>query len=347
MSSADARLYIGTNGLSVWTSDDLGETLVRMQSETGLYSGSQVWALAAESEHAILAGTETGLYRLDPRKGQWRHVASAMDGRLITAIAVAPGNSGVLLAGTQPAGLFRSEDGGTTWHDLGVPMKPYVALRFGTNARGVVEGQRSGEPEIKHWTRVTQIVFDRLEPERVYAGVEVDYVWRSADGGRTWEKSTGGLVSPDIHGFITAGGKRLLATTNAGLHVSNDRGVTWRHQPIDSPWQYVRSIAHPTGRPGILFMTNGDGAPGSQGRLYRSDDAGETWGHVPLPGEVQSSLYFLAFHPSDPKIGFASTSLGQFYRTTDGGETWHALPRRLGEIRALLLSGAPPKHHLA
>ena len=41
-----SHLYVATNGLSVWSSADLGETLLRMSTGTGLYSGSQVWALA-------------------------------------------------------------------------------------------------------------------------------------------------------------------------------------------------------------------------------------------------------------------------------------------------------------
>ena len=55
-----------------------------------------------------------------------------------------------------------------------------------------------------------------------------------------------------------------------------------------------------------------------------------------LPGEVESSVYFLAAHPADPNLIFAAATLGQLYRSTDGGERWSALKRRLGEIRALL-----------
>ena len=41
-----SHLYVATNGLSVWSSGDLGETLLRMQTGTGMYRGSQVWSLA-------------------------------------------------------------------------------------------------------------------------------------------------------------------------------------------------------------------------------------------------------------------------------------------------------------
>ena len=49
------QLYIATNGLGVWTSDDLGESLVRMNSRAGMYSGYHIWAFAndpADSERS-------------------------------------------------------------------------------------------------------------------------------------------------------------------------------------------------------------------------------------------------------------------------------------------------------
>lgn len=333
------RLYIATNGLSVWYSDDRGETLVRMQSQSGLYSGSQVWALAssAQSPEVVLAGTDSGLYRLEPAHGAWSHMPSPMDGRLITAIAFAPHDPSVILIGTQPAGLFRSEDGGRSWTDLQVPMKPYVALRF-VDGRAVVGAQDETRP-VRHWTRVTQIVFDPGNPLLLFAGVEVDHLWRSTDGGRTWSQHSDGLQSADIHGvsIVEHGSRSTFASTNAGLHVSRDDGDTWAFQRIDSPWQYVRAIVARPDQSGVLFTTNGNGAPGSEGRLYRSRDFGATWQDARLPGQVQSSLYFFACDRHDPTLLFASTSLGQFYRSADAGETWTELPRRLGEIRALLL----------
>ena len=193
--------------------------------------------------------------------------------------------------------------------------------------------------DVRDRAGVTQIVFDTDDPLLVFASVEVDHLWRSTDGGGTWSQQSDGLQSADIHGvsIIEHGGRTLFASSNAGLHVSRDDGGIWVFQRIDSPWQYVRAIVARSDRSGILFTTNGNGAPGSEGRLYRSRDFGATWEDAGLPGQVQSSLYFLAYDRDDPMLLFASTSLGQFYRSLDGGETWSELPRRLGEIRALHL----------
>jgi photosystem II stability/assembly factor-like uncharacterized protein len=85
-----------------------------------------------------------------------------------------------------------------------------------------------------------------------------------------------------------------------------------------------------------MFLTNGDGPPGSWGRLYRSSDNGANWRRVDLPGDVDSSMWSVAVNPADPSLVFASSALGQIYRSTDAGMTWSALKRRLGEIRHVM-----------
>lgn len=96
----------------------------------------------------------------------------------------------------------------------------------------------------KHWTRVTPTVFDPRDSSLVWVGVEIDGPWRSTDDAERWERSDRGMQTEDIHGFTVThnGGRVLLATTNAGLHVSCDDGATRTMRPIDSDWQYTRSI---------------------------------------------------------------------------------------------------------
>ena len=63
------RLYIATNGLSVWYSDNLGDELTRTQTSKGMYSGTQAWGLACHpkntgevlfSGEALYRGREMG-----------------------------------------------------------------------------------------------------------------------------------------------------------------------------------------------------------------------------------------------------------------------------------------------
>ncbi len=329
-------LFVATNGLSIWTSTDLGLTLARMPTSTALYSGSRVWALL-ETPTGLLAGSDSGIYRWSSVEDRWHGLPSPTDVQLVTALAISPIDPNILLAGTQPGAVYRSEDGGQSWRNLHVPMKPFVSAGFFEDPKSIVANSRATRPAAQHWTRVTQILFDTQDPSLVWAGVEIDGAWLSRDGGRTFARHTAGLVSEDVHGFAVAtnGSRTVFATTNAGLHTSADDGENWIFQSIDSEWQYTRSILFKPGQRDIMLLTNGNGAPGTKGRLFRSGNAGRTWSDAHLPGSVESSVYFLAGHPTDPDLLFAAATLGQLFRSDDGGKNWIALPQRLNEIRAI------------
>jgi len=287
------RLYIGTAGLSVWYSDDLGETLQRFWGASGMYSETRVWALSAHPERPgeLLAGTDTGIYRLDIASGKWVHLPSVMDDLCIWSVARSPHDPDLVLAGTRPPGIFRSTDGARTWERVRAPLPETC-------------------PAVMK-PRVTRITFDPDDPDLVFAGLEIGGVWRSTDGGRSFENTSAGLVSEDIHDvMVVRNGSRLVyATTNMGLHVSRDDGRSWELKPLESPSQYTRGVT--------------------------PRDHGARWEDAKLPGELQSSAWCVATNPSDPNLIFLATALGQYFRSTDGGENWTALPRRLTETRAL------------
>src|SRR6266849_282133 len=203
------RLYVGTIGEGLFRSLDGGETFVRACE--GMFVECHVRALAVHPKdpRTRFLGSEEGLYRTDDGADHWSRVESPLNGLPIWSILLAqspvandPGSDVVLLVGTCPSRLFRSEDGGKTWTE--------------PPARIVREC-----PRIMH-TRVTCLIADALEPETLWAGVEVDGFFRSRDLGRTWEAVGQGLSSRDIHAlaFARAGNGRwnMLAATNNDLN---------------------------------------------------------------------------------------------------------------------------------
>jgi len=117
--------------------------------------------------------------------------------------------------------------------------------------------------------------------------------------------------------------------------VSEDDGDSWAHSVLDSPSQYTRVSQERADQTGTLFLTNGDGPPGSTGRILRSRDSGKSWENTGVTG-FNSTPWCIATNPADPSFVVAASNLGQIYRSTDGGETWVKLKRELGEIRSLL-----------
>ncbi|MGI6852095.1 hypothetical protein [Mesorhizobium sp. 1B3] len=331
-----SEFFIGTNGLSVWASSDRGETISRLPTTSRMYSGSQVWSLAAHKDRPgrIYAGTDSGLYEMDQQERIWRRIPFPVENvRLITSLCFCRKNADLIIAGTQPAGLIKSEDGGKSWQQLPVPMKPYVTRGFQDS------GNDGDDSPIRHWTRVTAIVMDCDDPNIFFAGVEIDGAWRTRDGGKTWDKLERGLTNSDLHGLELSyrdGMRTLHAATGDGVYYSTDDGDAFTQVSLDSPSQYVRTVLALEGQPGTLLVTNGDGPPGSWGRLFRSDNEGRSWIEVALPGPVESSLYFIAQDRTDRNLVYAAATLGQVYRSEDGGRNWRAVGRRLGEIRALM-----------
>lgn len=318
------RICVGTVGQSVWFSEDAGESWVRPYIESGLYLEARVWALSDHPARPdeVLAGTDEGLFRWSWKAKAWTHLPSPLDRLHIWTLARHPEDPDVIVAGTHPAGLWRSDDAGQTWRQL--------PTRFSENCIFV------GRP------RVTRVRFDPDDPEVLWAGVEIDGLWRGAKGGTEWEQRGGGLISQDVHDFqiLSRGNRRaFMVTTNKGLAWSEDEGASWGQTVLDSPWQYTRTVA-PSADGKRWFLTNGNGPPGSTGRVLASDDQGVNWREGGLPGVVNSTPWVVATNPADPARVYVATNLGQLFESTNGGDSWRKLPRELGEVRAMLWQAA-------
>jgi len=315
------RLYVGTIGQGVFRSLDGGETFARACD--GMFVECHVRALTVHPSdpRTLYLGTEQGLYFTTNGADSWTQIDSPMDGMQIWSVLFVPGNPNIILAGTCPSRLFLSEDGGKTWAEPDVKMERDC-------------------PRIMH-TRVTSLLADPDHPQTLWAGVEIDGVYHSGNGGRGWQPVGNGLSSRDIHGLIVVprNGKsaRLLASTNNDLNVSLDGGLTWQPQKMGHrfPWSYCRGLGQMAGRPETAFLGMGDWVPGSVGTIARSVDGGVTWEEARLPNRANSTIWNFATHAAEPDLVYASSVAGEIYRSWDGGENWEKLAREFGEIRAL------------
>ena len=183
----------------------------------------------------------------------------------------------------------------------------------------------------------------------ILAGSYGSGMYRSQDGGRTWQPANAGLtasafrcIAPDPLNASAV----LAGTEPARLYRSMDGGSTWNeltgitriagHESWFLPYSpragAVRNVYAPPGRPGLLF------ASVEVGGLLRSDDGGVTWTCQPVIED--EDIHFITGHPKDSDLlyaalGYASLThrgheggrrrFGGIARSRDGGKSWQKL----------------------
>jgi photosystem II stability/assembly factor-like uncharacterized protein len=318
--TANVTLCIGTIGSGAWISRDGGDSWRRVGR--GLWNESRVYGLAAHPRlpRTVFAGADDGLYRSEDGGQSFAHIESPMNKMDVWKIAFDPSDPDTMFAGTRPAALFRSIDGGRQWTRLRVDM--------------VEECPNVGVP------RVTALTVDPSDRRVIWAGVEVDGVRRSLDGGETWSRVAGGLDDPDIHDVAVrpAGdGKTVLTSTPREIFASTDKGESWERLGVGRHFglPYCRGLAVKADDPNTVFVATGDGAAGSTGAIQRSKDGGKSWQRLDLPVEPNSPIWAFATHSADPGLIFACSHYGELFASQNAGDTWRKLPREFTEIRAL------------
>ncbi len=304
----------------------------------------------------VLVGTRKGAFILtsDEQRQEWQVNGPLFAGWEIYHVKGSPLDSNRLYA-SQSNGWFgqliqRSDDGGATWTPVG--------NEFAYDGIPGTHQWYDGTPHPWEFTRVWHLEPSLSEPDTVYAGVEDAALFRSTDGGKTWQElsglrkhSTGSAWAPGAGGMCLHtiildknNPKRIfVAISAAGAFRSDDSGETW--QPINHGLQSegipdqdaevghcVHSIAMHPARPDVLFMQK-------HWDVMRSDNAGELWHEV--SGNLPSDFGFpIAVHAHEPDTiyvvpiksdseHFPPDGKLRVYRSRTGGNEWEALTNGL------------------
>jgi photosystem II stability/assembly factor-like uncharacterized protein len=301
-------------------------------------------------EDALYAGTDQGLFRSRDGGVHWQP-CGLQAARTVWDLAMLPGGS--LLASTQPAPVFRSDDEGRTWREL--------------------EAFRSVPGADRWWVPFTppepacarSIAIDPGDARRWYVGVEVGGLLRTEDAGATWTVELPGCppdvpVNPDIHTVVLHPESGLLfATTgygridlseprdrrSAGVFASADGGRSWRYLWHGVQPRYVRPMCIDPRPPYALTVgaspltsSSSKNPGGAQAMLYRSDDAGESWRSLGDEAHSPSAGNVLAISVDPERAGgvLVGTDPGEVWRVTAAGE-WILLAEGLPEVHAVLV----------
>ncbi len=321
--------YFGGTGGGVFKTEDAGHTWTNVTD--GFFGVGSVGSLAvAPSDvNVVYAGTGSacprgnisvgdGMYRTTDAGKTWTHIGLENAGQ-IGAIAVHPDDPdlvyvaalGFIFGPNEERGIYRSRDGGETWE----------RVLFLSDRSGFVDIQMDpSNPRILYagaWRA-------ERKPWTLISGSEDGGIYRSRDGGNTWDKVEGGLpqgiVGKTAIAISPANPDRIWVLLEAegdlgGLYRSDDGGERFTRISGDAnlrqrPWYYIHIYADPKDENTIYGLNVG---------FHKSIDGGRTFPErIRVPHGDNHDLWI---NPDNP-MNMVNANDGGANVSFDGGQSW-------------------------
>ena len=248
--------YVAISSGNVWKTTNNGTTFKPVFEKYGSYSTGVItmdpnnpnllWLGTGENNHQRALGYGDGVYKSEDGGDSWKNMG-LKESRQIGGIVVDPRNSSVVFVAAEGSlwgpggerGLYKTSDGGENWKKV---------------------------LEISEHTGVNNVIMDPVDPDVMYAtseqrrrhvyskigGGPESAVYRSVDGGETWNKSIQGLPKVHLGGMgiaISPADRNVLylileaAEGNSGFYRSENRGASWNKMSDHaSSGQYYNEI---------------------------------------------------------------------------------------------------------
>jgi photosystem II stability/assembly factor-like uncharacterized protein len=320
--------YFGGTGGGVWKTQDGGASWKNISD--GFFGGSIGAVAVAPSDESVIyvgEGENTmrgnvseglgGVWRSDDGGRNWRNVGLG-EGRHIIRLVIHPRNPDIVWAAAMghlfgpntERGVFKTTDGGKTWRKT-------LYINDQTGCSDLV--MEPGNPSVFYagtWRLIRT-------PHSLESGGEGSGLWKSTDGGETWQNITGSKGLPrgawGIVGVAVAPSNpnriySLVENRDGGLYMSDDAGITWTLQSSDNnirqrAWYYTKVFVDPRDEnkvycPNVNFMV--------------SSDAGRTFKSINTPHGDHHDLWI---DPEDPARMIVADD-GGAQVSFDGGNTW-------------------------
>ncbi len=243
-------------------------------------------------------------------------------------------------AGVEDAAMFRSTDGGQSWHELAGLRGHGTGPKWQPGAGGM--GLHS-------------ILIDPKNHDRMFVAISAAGCFRTEDGGQNWKPINRGLRSqyiPDpnaevghcVHRIALHPSRPdvLFMQKHWDVMRSDDGGDNWYEVSGDLPTDFGFPIEVHAHEPDTVFVVpiTSDSLhypPEGKLRVYRSRTGGNDWEPM-TRGLPQENCYVNVLRDAtcidslDPCGVYFGTTGGQVYASADGGESWNAIVRDLPAV---------------
>ncbi|MEM6696791.1 MAG: hypothetical protein AAF599_00240, partial [Bacteroidota bacterium] len=319
--------YFGATGGGVWKTEDYGISWKNVSD--GYFDTPSIGAIrvAQNDPNIVYVGTGTdglrsnlisgkGIYKSIDAGASWKHIGLKKVGQ-IGALEIHPQDHntvfvaaiGQAFQGNKERGIYRTKNGGQSWEQvLSISdTTGFVDLEFMPSNPNIIYAS-AWRAERKPWT--------------IISGGKENGIYRSLDGGDTWESVGNGL--PELMGKIDLAvspddSKVLYALVEAsakvsGLYRSDDQGETFVHVSneyglSDRPFYYCNVDADPNDVE-IVYVNST--------RFYKSTNGGKSWNRLRTPHGDNHDMWI---NPNDSDL-FIQANDGGANITHNGGKTW-------------------------
>jgi photosystem II stability/assembly factor-like uncharacterized protein len=326
--------YFGHGSGGLWKTEDAGTTWLPVGEGQFNYASVGAMALYEKNPDIMYVGLGEpqlrqsvswgdGIYKSVDGGVTWKHIGLS-DAKHIARVRVHPNNPDIVYVASmghafgpnEEKGVFRTRDGGENWE------------------RVLFKNEGTGAIDLVMSPRDPNLLFAALwEFERKAWGAKTggpdSGIWRSRDGGTTWEDISGNKGMPEgMMGRVgltmsASDGNRVYALidseTQQGLYRSDDKGSTWR---------FISGDANITARPFYFYHIYADPSdadhlwvPGN--KLWRSVDAGT------LEPSIKDDFQDIWIDPDDSSRMIVTCDGGTSVSLT-GGKTWSTFANQSG-----------------
>ncbi len=291
------RIFLGTSSGRLYVSDDRGQTWTQFAHLGDGFdyvldnieidpTNSKVMYVAGWS----IEGKGGDVFKSRDGGKTWNSL-NGVRGKSVRALAMAPSNSKVLVAGALD-GVFRSTDGGESW-------------------------TRISPENHKDLKNVESIAIDPKNPDVVYAGTW-HLAWKTNDGGKNWHQINRGMIDDsDVFSIIVDPNEPnvVFASACSGIYKSQTAGELFSKVPgIPFSSRRTRVLKQDPNHPNVVYAGTTEG-------LWRTDNSGQSWARITSGSLIINDVLL---NPAEPNLVMLATDRIGVLTSTNAAKSFSA-----------------------